>query len=172
VPEDRSDHCAGHGGTTGPHDARTAGHLVHMADHSAKTTVQADPDDVYDYLADVGNLPDYFPMMTSAEQVPGEDAVRTTAVLEPEATGRQPGSGEREVEGEAWFVARDDERRIEWGRKGSSDYRGELRVEPEGAGSRVSLLIHSEQDHDGIDESLARSLDSIATRLGPSGQGA
>lgn len=143
-----------------------------MADHTAQTTVQADPDAVYEYLADVSHLPEYFPMMTAAEKVPGEDAVRTTAVLDPEERGEPQGSGEQEVHGEAWFRTDDDARRIEWGSEGSSDYHGEIRVEPAEDGTRISLLIHSEQDHDGIDEGLERSLDAITTKVGPAGDGA
>ena len=143
-----------------------------MGDHTAAATVEAEPDAVYSYLADVSHLPDYFPMMTAAEKVPGEDAVRTTAVLEPEEDGRDEDEGERTVHGEAWFRTSDDERRIEWGSEGSSDYHGEIRVEPDGAGSRISLLVHTHEDHEGIDESLGRSLDSIVTKVGPAGDGA
>jgi carbon monoxide dehydrogenase subunit G len=143
-----------------------------MADHRAQTSVAADPDAVYAYLSDVHHLPEYFPMMTSAEPVPGEDAVRTTAVLQPEEADVPPEQGPQEVQGEAWFRTHDADRRIEWGSEGPSDYRGELRVEPEGDGARISLLIHAPHDHDGIDESLERSLDAIATAVGPAGDGA
>jgi len=143
-----------------------------MGDHSAVTTVEADADAVYAYLADVSHLPDYFPMMTAAEKVPGEDAVRTTAVLAPEEDGRPEGEGERTVHGEAWFRTHDEERRIEWGSEGSSDYHGEIRVEPDADGCRISLLIHSPSDHEGIDEGMGRSLDSIVAKVGPTGDGA
>ena len=137
-----------------------------MADHSAETIVGADPDAVFDYLADVSHLPEYFPMMTAAEKVPGEDAVRTTAVLTPEVDGEPRGEGDRTVHGEAWFRTDADARRIAWGSEGSSDYHGEIRVEADGEGSRISLLIHSEQDHDGIDEGLEQSLAAIVDQVG------
>lgn len=143
-----------------------------MADHTAQTTVDADPGAVYEYLADVSHLPDYFPMITRAEPVTGEDAVRTTAVLQPEEQGEPAGAEPKEVHGEVWFRCHDDERRIEWGSEGRSSYHGELRVEAAGDGSRIRLLIHSEHEHDGIDESIGRSLDSIATQVGPAGDGA
>ena len=122
-----------------------------MADHTAERTVEAAPDAVYDYLADVSHLPEYFPMMTAAEKVPGEDAVRTTAVLDHEERGEPQGSGEQEVHGEAWFRTDDAARSIRWGSEGSSGYHGEITVEEDGAGSRVRLLIATEHDHDGID---------------------
>lgn len=142
-----------------------------MPDHEASATVAADPDAVFGYLADVHHLPEYFPMMTSAEPVPGEDAVRTTAVLQPEESDAPAGSGEQVVHGEAWFRADEDDRSLEWGSEGPSDYRGELRVDPDGDGSRISLRIHTPEAHDGVDESLQRSLDSIVAAVGPTGEG-
>ena len=138
----------------------------HPEDHTAETIVGADPDAVYNYLADVSHLPDYFPMMTSAEKVPGEDAVRTTAVLSPEVDGESGDGGDRTVHGEAWFRTDADARLIEWGSEGPSDYHGEIRVGADGEGSRISLLIHSAQDHDGIDEGLEQSLAAIVDKVG------
>lgn len=137
-----------------------------MADHTAETTVGADPDAVYDYLADVSHLPEYFPMMTAAEKVPGEDAVRTTAVLDPEEDGRPAGEGEREVHGEAWWRTDAEARRIEWGSEGESTYHGSIRVEADGEGSRITLLISAPHDHDGIDEGLEESLAAIVSTVG------
>lgn len=104
-----------------------------MGDYEYTESVNATPDMLFDYLADVHNLPKYFTSMTSAEPGDGE-SVRTTAVVE----GRQ-------VEGEAWFRVSRDERRLEWGSEGPSDYRGELDVTGDGDAARVSVRLHTEQ---------------------------
>jgi hypothetical protein len=59
-----------------------------MADYERSQTVEAPAGALFEFLADVGNLPRYFEQMTAAEPAGGE-AVRVTAVVD----GR-----EREVE--------------------------------------------------------------------------
>ena len=67
-----------------------------MADYEGVETVEASADDLFAYLSDVGNLPDYMRRMTSAEPA-GDGAVHTTAELDF-------GGGEtRTVSGEAWI---------------------------------------------------------------------
>lgn len=73
-----------------------------MTDFEHATDVQAGADALFDYLADVSNLPEYFDRMTSAAPAEGE-AVHTTALIDPD------GEGERKVEGEAWFRVDDGE---------------------------------------------------------------
>ena len=122
-----------------------------MADFRGTTTVQAPAQQVFDYLSDVGNLPEYMAMMTSARRGDG-DAVHTTASL-PDGS---------EVEGEAWFRTDADARRVEWGAQGPHDYRGELEVTGDGGTSQVTMRLHTtraedddEQVQGGIDETLA-----------------
>ena len=82
-----------------------------MADYERVETVEASADDLFAYLSDVGNLPDYMRRMTSAEPA-GDGAVHTTAELDF-------GGGEtRTVSGEAWFRVETGERRMRWGRGG------------------------------------------------------
>ncbi|WP_336922508.1 SRPBCC family protein [Aquipuribacter sp. SD81] len=146
-----------------------------MSDHEASRRLDADPDAVYAYLSDVRHLPEYFPQMTAAEQVPGEDAVRTTAVLEPDEAGLPDQDGPREVHGEAWFRTDDDARRVRWGSEGASDYAGDLVVTPDDGGARVEIRLHAPAHHaaeESVDEALERALDAIATAAGPAGDGA
>jgi carbon monoxide dehydrogenase subunit G len=110
-------------------------------------------DVLFDYLSDVEHLPEYFPMITSARATGG--AVQTTAVIEP------PGQEKQKVEGEAWFTVADGERRLTWGSEGDNDYHGEISVEPDGDGSAVTFSLHTEADHDGIDDGIDDTLDRI-----------
>ncbi len=123
-----------------------------MADFTGTTTVSVAPQAAFDYLSAVGNLPRYFARMTSAQ--PGNGAeVRTTATM-PDGTA---------VQGDAWFTVQAEERRIEWGSEGPSEYAGKLQVTPSGAGSRVNVQLHTTRApagdgdvQDGVDETLAK----------------
>lgn len=121
-----------------------------MAEYRSTTDVAAPADTVFDYLADVDNLPDYFARMRSAEPT-GEEEVRTVA----------EGPHGETYEGEAWFRVDPDRRRLEWGSEGQSHYSGHLEVTSVGGGARVEVAISTE--HTGGDE-VQRSLDeTVAT---------
>lgn len=122
-----------------------------MGDFTGSTTVDASSDALFDYLSDIGNLPDYFARMTSAEPGDGEE-VKTTA---------QTPDGQ-EVAGDAWFRVDQQAQRIEWGSEGPSDYRGYLDVTPSGDGSTVEVHVHTSRvgdgnadARDGLEETLA-----------------
>jgi ribosome-associated toxin RatA of RatAB toxin-antitoxin module len=72
-----------------------------MADYERSQTVEAPAGALFEFLADVGNLPRYFEQMTAAEPAGGE-AVRVTAVVDG-----------REREGEAWFRVDREAKRVE-----------------------------------------------------------
>ena len=106
---------------------------------------------LFDYLSDVGNLPQYFSRLTSA--VPGEgEEIRTTAKM-PDGP---------EVQGDAWFRVDAGAQRIEWGSEGPSDYHGHLEVSPAGDGSSVVVHVHTTRVDDG--DQVAQ--DSITETLG------
>lgn len=130
-----------------------------MPDYERERAVETTAGRVYELLSDVRNLPWYFPGITSATPVDGGDAVHTTATIAP------PGQPERDVEGEAWFRTDDDARSIEWGAEGDSGYRGSLTVAEDGTGSRLTLALHSDTPHDGIEQSIDETLDRIDTLL-------
>lgn len=121
-----------------------------MGDHERSTTVDAEPGVLFDYLSDVENLPRYFAAMRSAEPA-GGDQVHTVADVD--GTTR---------EGDAWFVAEADSRTIRWAAPVPHDYSGELAVEGAGAGSQVTVRLHTEHvDGPAIDRGLDETLATI-----------
>ena len=134
-----------------------------MPDYRRSTNVDVDADTLFDFLADIGNLPRYFARMTSAEPAEGE-AIRTTAEIDV------PGEGKKSVEGEAWFRVLGDRKRLEWGSEGPNDYKGELDVTADGDGSRVTVALHTESSHSGIEDGIDETLATIA-RLAAEGKG-
>lgn len=134
-----------------------------MPDYRRERQYDAHPDRLYNYLADVGNLTEYFTQMTSAHKT-GPHEVHTTAQLD------LPGQSPRTVEGEAWFRIDKQVRQIEWGSEGENDYSGRLQVsERDEGGSLVLLEIHSEASHPGIEEGIDHTLDNIARATADSG---
>ncbi len=121
-----------------------------MPDYSAVTDVGAAPQRLFDYLADVDNLPSYFSRMTSAEPGDGEE-VHVTADL-----------GDRQVEGDAWFRVHEDRLAIEWGSEGPNDYSGHLEVSGHEDVSAVTVTLHTERGGgDEIQAGLEETLDNI-----------
>ena len=121
-----------------------------MGDYQARTELAAPARRVFDYLSEVGDLPDYFDRMTSAR--PGEgEAVKTTAKL-PDGT---------EVEGEAWFRVDADSMALSWGSEGPNDYHGHLEVAGDDDRSVVTVTVstmraQTEQHQRGLDETVAK----------------
>ncbi len=119
-----------------------------MGDYQHTATVNAEPGVLFDYLADVENLPHYFISMRSAEPAEG-DTVHTVADVD----------GTRR-EGDAWFTAEHESRTIRWGAPGPHDYSGELTVTGAESGSRVTVRLHTEHVDGGdivrgLEETLA-----------------
>lgn len=132
-----------------------------MADFHDSTTVAASTGAVFDFLAEVANLPRYFDRMTSAAPGEGEE-VTTTASL-PDG---------RSVEGTAWFRVDRPGQRIEWGSEGPSNYHGQLAVtadgDGDGDGSVVTVQLHTTRVDDGNDEvraGLAQTLTNIKAQV-------
>jgi hypothetical protein len=114
--------------------------------HEHTEHVAAAPDAVFAAISDVSNLPKFVPQMTGARAA-GGDRVEVDARYEG-----------REQHGEAAFHADASARRIEW--SAPSGYRGWMKVDPDGDGSRLTLFLEtkhsSERDHD-----VAATLDAI-----------
>ena len=114
--------------------------------HEHTEHIAASPDAVYAAISDVTNLPRYVPQMTAARPA-GADRVEVDA--------RYHG---HEKHGEASFHADDAQRRVEW--DSPSGYRGWMKVDPDGEGSRLTLFLETrhgtESDHD-----VAATLDAI-----------
>jgi uncharacterized membrane protein len=124
-----------------------------MADYERSQTVKAPAGALFEFLADVGNLPRYFEQMTAAEPAGGE-AVRVTAVADG-----------REREGEAWFRVDREAKRVEWGSERPNDYHGWLDVTGEGGGrSTVAVHVSTERVEDRaeeINQGLDRTLGNV-----------
>ena len=139
-----------------------------MPQYQRSLTVDATPDELFAFLAEVENLPKYFARLTDARPATG-DEVHVTAKLPAEAAGSGSGGGdggdgggggggERTVESDATFSIDADHRSISWGTRNEHHYRGELQVTPVGEGASVAVTLHTEHDseqiNDGIDETL------------------
>ena len=123
-----------------------------MGDFRATTSVHADEGALFDYLSQVGNLPDYFSRMTSAKPGDGEE-VHTTAQM-PDGT---------QVEGNAWFRVDEHAHRIEWGSEGPNDYHGSLEVTATGGACEVAASMHTTRVADGNSEVQQGLHDTLAT---------
>ena len=114
--------------------------------HEHTEHVAAPAEAVYAAISDLSNLPRFVPQMTAVRQGDGDRV---------EVDARYEG---REQHGEASFRTDDAERRIEW--SAPSGYRGWMKVDADGDGSRLTLFLEtrhgSESDHD-----VAATLDAI-----------
>jgi uncharacterized membrane protein len=123
-----------------------------MGDYERTVQVDVPAKRLFDYLADVGNLPRYFARMTSAERT-GPEEVAVVANVQGEA-----------VAGKAWLRADPERMHLDWGAESASDYHGRLDVieAAEGAGCSVTMLLHTGQvDSAAVESGLRETLDTI-----------
>ena len=121
-----------------------------MNDYHHTETVEAPAARLFDYLADVRNLPSYFSAMTSARPAEG-DAVHVVAKV-----------GDNTEESEAWFHADTDRQHLSWGSEGANDYHGDLDVAGNDSICTVTLTLHTEHgDKSEIEAGIKTSLASI-----------
>ena len=121
-----------------------------MGDYQHSVEVSAPARQLFDYLADVRNLPRYFTAMTSAEPA-GDQAVRVTAKV----NGTPP-------QAEAWFRADHERQHLEWGSEGPSGYHGHLDVTGDAGTSVVTVFLHTEQHDSGdIDQGAIDTLTTV-----------
>ncbi len=124
-----------------------------MGNFTGTTKVSASAGSLFDYLADVSNMPSYFSRMTAASPGDGEQ-VQTTAKM-PDDT---------EVEGEAWFRVDADAQHIEWGSQGPNDYHGYVDVTADGDASSVEVHLHTTRVEDGnaeVEDGVQETLGNI-----------
>ncbi|RRO18632.1 SRPBCC family protein [Saccharopolyspora rhizosphaerae] len=122
-----------------------------MGHYEHSTTLRCDADALFNFLADAGNLPEYFDAMTSAEKT-GQDEVRVVAEVE----------GQRR-EGRAWLQTDPQARSMRWSSEGPNDYHGELQVNHAGDGqAKVTVSLRTERaDGPGIRAGLEQTLANI-----------
>ncbi|WP_175454962.1 SRPBCC family protein [Actinopolyspora saharensis] len=126
-----------------------------MGDYQHSATVRTSPQELFDYLADVNNLPKYFEGMVSAEST-GSRAVHVVSQVE----------GQRR-EGEAWMETDTQARTMRWGTEGPNQYHGELDVTDAGDGqATVTVTLHTERaDGPGIRAGLEQTLATIKRQV-------
>ena len=121
-----------------------------MPTSKSSVSIEAAPDDVFAFVRDVTNVPEYLAPIMSASAA-GGDAVRTTVDVDGQAT----------VE-EAWFRVHEGHRhRVEWGAEGAG-YHGWLEVDREGEVASVTVEVHSERR---TAEELDRAVDAALFAL-------
>jgi hypothetical protein len=140
-----------------------------MPEYQRSLTIDATPDELFDYLSRVENLPKYFSGLTEAHSATG-DEIHVKAVEPAEAT--ESGHPE-EVESNASFAVDADRRAITWGTPALNDhnYGGSLQVTPEGDGARLAVTLHTEHDspetiNAGIDRTLRNVEELVARKPG------
>ncbi|WP_327686541.1 SRPBCC family protein [Streptomyces sp. NBC_00467] len=132
-----------------------------MGDYDNAITVAVPPGRLFEYLADVKNLPRYMPRLTAARPLDG-DRVTVTAHIDPEDA---PG---QDVTSEAWIRVLEQGKTLEWGAPGPHDYRGRLHV---GRGesadtSRLSVELHTERtEGNQVDAGLREVLRGIKSAV-------
>jgi uncharacterized protein YndB with AHSA1/START domain len=137
--------------------------------------ITAPPEEVFAWVTDVGNMPEYLPPIKGAS-IEGESAPGTPGE-KVRMEGEIPDRGEFESEG---FLSVDqDARRMEWGAEVSRDYSGWLTVADDGSGaSEVTVHLafgersvegeiqeESSDDRDPLEESVGATLESIRRQI-------
>ena len=150
---------------------------VAQEEYEQSQTIDAPPEEVFAWLSEVGNLPEYLPPVVassvegpSAEGVPGR-RIRTTL--------EYPGEGGGTFEAEGYFAVDEQERRMEWGAEAGRDYSGWLTVGNHGEGAS-EVVVHlsfgersaksemqqqAPEDRDPLAEGISATLESIRRQI-------
>lgn len=104
---------------------------VQTTDFEQSIRVAAPVDDVFTYLADVRNVPQYLPTVKHAEPQQG-DRIHTQGQV-----------GEHSYDSDGHFRIDHQNHRIEWGSDGENDYRGRMEVQGDGDSEcTVRVYLH------------------------------
>jgi uncharacterized protein YndB with AHSA1/START domain len=145
-------------------------------DYEQSQTIDAPPEEVFAWLADVDNLPRYLPPVVSssaggpsAEGKPGR-RIRTTL--------EYPG-GEGTFDAQGYLAVDERERRMEWGAEEGRDYSGWLTVGGHGQGGS-EVVVHlsfgersvegeiqskSQEGQDPLTEGISATLESVRRQI-------
>jgi uncharacterized protein YndB with AHSA1/START domain len=139
--------------------------------------IDAPPEEVFAWLSDVGNLPEYLPPVVacavvgpSVEGVPGQ-RIRTTL--------EYPAEEGRTFDAECYLAVDERERRMEWGAETGRDYSGWLTVANRGErGSEVVMHLsfggrsvepeiqeRAPEGRDPLAEGVSATLESIRRQI-------
>lgn len=106
-----------------------------MPDFEGSGTIATSPDRLFNYLADVRHLPDYFPKALSAKARNGED-LAIILDLDGEAT-----------EVHAWYRVEEKRRMLQWGIP-AAGFQGWLAVIPNPTGCELTVSVQRPTDDD------------------------
>ncbi len=142
------------------------------------TTIGASAQEVFDYVSDVGHLPDYLPPIREASTRPLAEGTETDPDVRDGTGVHLVGEIKgRRFENDGWFLADEAARTLRWGAQTERTYSGRLEVTDEGDGAR--LLVHLEfgpnspddamqeqaGDRDPVHEALAATLQSVRQQV-------
>ncbi|HEU0114767.1 MAG TPA: SRPBCC family protein [Thermomicrobiales bacterium] len=99
-----------------------------MPEYEASRRIDARPDDVFAFVADIGNLPDYVPSVRAATRLP-DGRVRVAGRI-----------GQTDYADDGFLKVDPERRRLEW-RADEDDYHGSLTVSDEITHSRVWVRL-------------------------------
>lgn len=109
----------------------TSGESVQTTEFEQSIIVAAPADGIFEFLADVRNVPQYLPTVKNAQPQQG-DRIRT-----------QGQSGDYSYDSDGHFRVNPTEQHLEWGSDGENDYGGWMRVQSSGeAQAQVTVHIH------------------------------
>lgn len=141
-----------------------------MSEHEQSMMVRAKPDQILDFIADVGNLPKYVPT-TKAAQKQGENRVRVQGEANRQA-----------YDNDGYLRCDRQARRLEWG-SDEGHYSGWMQVDPSGDGASVTAHISfrgarpgatagNQPSDETINQSLIKSLTAIRSHFETTGRAA
>jgi hypothetical protein len=133
-----------------------------MSEYQNSIVIQAHPDKVFDFVADINNLPQYLPTVHNASLV-SQERIRVQGL----ADGHK-------YDEEGYLRADRETRNLEWGSDGENDYSGWLKVDQGEEPSTARVTVHisfamspeQEQKFGGnrdaiIKEGISKTLQSI-----------
>jgi uncharacterized protein YndB with AHSA1/START domain len=108
-------------------------------EYEQSQTIDAPPEEVFAWLSDVGNLPEYLPPWW-----PPRRRVPPPRASPARGSGRRsstPGEERRTFDAEGYLAVDERERRMEWGAEAGRDYSGWLTVANRGEGNS-EVVVH------------------------------
>lgn len=116
-----------------------------MSEYSGKIEIDVPADDVFAYVTNVTNMPQYLPTLKKATPL-GDNRIQVV--------GEENG---RPYEADGWYQVHEFERAMLWGSEGANRYTGDLEVMHLGNGCQLSITLKFEPT-DSMDPKLKEAL--------------
>lgn len=127
-----------------------------MTTYESTTRINVPARELFAYLSDPANLPDYFPRITSAHRTDG-DKVDVTAHIEHDGQAR-------DVEGEAWVKVETADKTLTWGAQGPNNYTGQVDLDPvDDSSCTATVRITTDRQGDNIQHGVDEAVQGIKT---------